>query len=195
MKNKLTEPKIESAFALLVHLFRRIPCLVAVVLICSSAPAQNLFVSTALEGIVKAPDGHPIKNAQVRIEAKSAKIAKTITTDAKGHYFCDGLTASTDYKVTLVVNGSVKVSILNARTVAGKSTELNFDLRQTKGSPKRHMVWVPQETGSHIGPSNGSWVEVDENGQVVNNNPEVIRAGSQYAKQLENGATRNLRDR
>ena len=158
------------------------------------APGAWAFAA-ALEGIVNAPDGRPIKNAQVRIEAKSGKFTKTITTDAKGHYFCDGLTTAADYKVTLVINGSVKASIMNTKTVAGKSTELNFDLRQAKGSPKRHMVWVPQETGSHIGPTSGSWVEVDENGQVVNNNPELIRAGSQYAKQLENGGTRNLRDR
>ncbi len=160
--------------------------------ICLLLWASGLWAcADAIEGTVNAPDGRPIKNAQVRIEAKSAKFVKTITTDAKGYYFCDGLTTGTDYKVTLVVNGSVKASILNARTRAGKPTALNFDLRQAKGAPKRHMVWVPQETGTHIGSTNGRWVEVDENGQVVNNNPEVIRAGSQYAKQLElSGARR-----
>jgi hypothetical protein len=49
------------------------------------------------------------------------------------------------------------------------------------------MVWVPQETGTHIGSTSGRWVEVDENGQVVNNvNQDVVRTGSDYAKQLEN---------
>ena len=159
--------------------------------ICLLLWASAVWASAdALEGTVNAPDGRPIKNAQVRIEAKNAKFAKTITTDAKGHYFCDGLATGTDYKVRLVVNGSVKASILNTRTHAGKPTALNFDLRQTKGAPKRHMVWVPQETGTHIGSTNGRWVEVDENGQVVNDNPEVIRAGSQYAKQLENSGAR-----
>jgi carboxypeptidase family protein len=190
MKNKPSESNFKSIPGVASDFVRRA---VAICLLLW-APGAWAFAA-ALEGMVNAPDGRPIKNAQVRIEAKSGKFAKTITTDAKGHYFCDGLTTGTDYKVTLVVNGSVKASIVNTRTVAGKSTELNFDLRQTKSSPKRHMVWVPQETGSHIGSTNGSWVEVDENGQVVNNNPEVIRAGSQYAKQLENGATRNLRDR
>jgi carboxypeptidase family protein len=190
MKNKHTEIKSKSIPGLASDFVRR------AVAICLLLWASGVWVSAAaLEGIAKAPDGHPIKNAQVRIEAKSGKFAKTITTDAKGHYFCDGLTTGTDYKVTLLVNGSIKASILNTRTQAGKPTALNFDLRQAKDTSKKHMVWVPQETGSHIGPSNGSWVEVDENGQVVNNNPEVIRAGSQYAKQLENGATRNLRDR
>jgi hypothetical protein len=190
MKNKLTEPKIESAFALLVHLFRRIPCLVAVVLICSSAPAQNLFVSTALEGIVKAPDGHPISNAQLRIEAKSGKFVKTTTTDARGHYFCDGLTAGTDYKVT-VARGSIKAASASIKAQAGKPTKLDLEWGLVEGSPKRHMIWVPQETGTHIGSTSGRWVTVDETGQVVNDNSEVTRAG---AKQLGNGATKNTSD-
>ena len=162
--------------------------------ICLLLLASGVWASAAaLEGIVQAPDRRPIKNAQVQIEAKNAKFAKTITTDAKGHYFCDGLTAGTDYKVTVVVNGSVKASILNTRTGAGKPTELNFDLRQAKGvasSGKRHMVWIPLETGTHIG-SNGKWVEVDDNGRVVNDDPNLTRAGSEYAKHLQlSGARR-----
>lgn len=141
----------------------------------------------ALEGIVKDPDGRPIKSAQVKIEAKSGKFAKTITTDAKGHYFCAGLTTGADYNVTLVVNGSVKASILNTKIQPGGPTQLSFNLRKEKGSAKHHMVWVPQETGTHIGSTNGRWVEVDENGRVVNNdNPDVVRTGSDYARQLEN---------
>jgi hypothetical protein len=141
----------------------------------------------ALEGTVKAPDGRPIKNAQVRIEAKGVKFAKTITTDAKGHYFCDGLTTGTGYNVTLVVNGSVKASILNTRTQAGKPTALNFDLSRAKGTSKNHMVWVPTETGTHIGAANGHWVEVDENGHAVTNSVnDVVQTDSDYAKQLQN---------
>ena len=148
------------------------------------------WAGSALEGTVKAPDGRPMKNAQVKIEAKGGKFAKTITTDAKGHYFCDGLTAGANYNVTLVVNGSVKASILNTRTRAGKPTALNFDLRQAKGTSKKHMVWVATETGTHIGAANGHWVEVDDNGQVVNNvNPDLVRTDSNYAKQLENSKT------
>jgi len=79
-----------------------------------------LWVSSALawagslQGTVKDSQGHPVKGAEVRIESK--KFVKMIATDAKGHYLCDGLTAGTDYRVTVVVNGSVKASILNTRT-------------------------------------------------------------------------------
>src|SRR5437870_13671077 len=80
--------------------------------------------ASALEGVVKDPTGRPIKGADVRIEAKNfSKIAKT---DASGHYISSGLAVGT-YKVTLVVNGSVKASIPNAKTQLGKSTQLNFD--------------------------------------------------------------------
>jgi hypothetical protein len=72
------------------------------------------------------------------------------------------------YKVTLVVNGSVKASIMNAKTQFGKPTQLNFDLTAKTASVKKHthMVWVPPDTGTLIG--GGRWVEVDDNGNPVN---------------------------
>jgi DNA-binding beta-propeller fold protein YncE len=45
MKTKLTETKYKCAIGLAGQLFSRIACLGAVILICSSASAQNLFVS------------------------------------------------------------------------------------------------------------------------------------------------------
>ena len=142
----------------------------------------------ALEGIVRAPNGRPIRNAEVRIEAKSGKFVKTTTTNAKGHYFCDGLTAGTAYKVTLV-HGSIKAASASIIAQAGKPTQLNLEWGLVEGSPKRHMIWVPQETGTHIGSTNGRWVTVDETGRVVNDNPEVTSSG---AKQWGNGGTKNI---
>ena len=51
MKNKQTETKSESAPGLACYLFGRVLCLGAVILICSSAPAQNLFMSDGYSGI------------------------------------------------------------------------------------------------------------------------------------------------
>ncbi|HEY4272579.1 MAG TPA: hypothetical protein VGM65_11280 [Candidatus Udaeobacter sp.] len=45
MKTKLTETKFKSAFGVAGQLFVRMVCLGAFILICSSAPAQNVFVS------------------------------------------------------------------------------------------------------------------------------------------------------
>ena len=60
--------------------------------------------TSVLEGIVKDPSGHPIKGADVRIEAKN--FAKIVKTDTNGRYISDGLAVAT-YKVTLVVNGAL----------------------------------------------------------------------------------------
>jgi len=119
----------------------------------------------ALEGIVKDPTGRPIKGADVRIEAKN--FSKIVKTDASGRYVSDGLAVGT-YKVTLVVNGSVKASIMNAKTQLGKPTQLNFDLTAKMVPVKKHthMVYVPADTGTLIG--GGRWVEVDDNGNPVN---------------------------
>ena len=147
--------------------------------------SELVWAGGSLQGTVRDSRGDPIKGAEIRIEGRNGNLG--IQSDAKGHYFCDGLTAGTDYNVALVVNGSVKASILSTRVQGGKPTALNFDLHQAKSTSKKHMVWVPTDTGTHIGAANGQWVEVDENGHVINNaNQDVVKTGSDYAKTLEN---------
>ena len=120
--------------------------------------------TSVLEGVVKDPNGRPVKGADLRIEAKN--FSKNVKTDANGHYVCDGLGVAT-YKVSLVINGQVKASIANARTQAGKPAQLNFDLtgKTVPAKKSTHMVWLAPDVGSHIG--GGRWVEVDEHGNVV----------------------------
>jgi Carboxypeptidase regulatory-like domain len=131
-----------------------------------------LFVATAwagpsaIQGLVKDAKGQAIKGADVRIESKDGRQKfNTAKTDGKGRYISDALPEGI-YRVTLVVNGTVKASIINTKTKANQTTQLNFDLKpvpaaqagagQKKG---KHMVWVPAATGSHIG---GRWVEVPD---------------------------------
>ena len=45
MKNNETKTKSKTTLGIARHLFSRVMCLGAIILICSSAPAQNLFVS------------------------------------------------------------------------------------------------------------------------------------------------------
>jgi Carboxypeptidase regulatory-like domain len=120
---------------------------------------------SAIQGVVKDAKGQAVKGADVRIESRDgSKLYKTVKTDGSGRYISDGLAAGV-YRVTLVVNGAVKSSIMNTEAKANQRTQLNFDLKPASASQAsapakkgKHMVWVPSRTGSHIG---GSWVEVD----------------------------------
>ena len=126
-------------------------------------------VPSAIQGVVKDAKGQPIKGADVRVESRDGKkLFSTVKTDGRGHYISQGLPGGGVYRVTLVVNGAVKASIMNTQTKTNQATQLNFDLKPTSASKTataakggKHMVWVPSNTGSHIG---GRWVEVDDNG-------------------------------
>jgi hypothetical protein len=127
---------------------------------------------------VKDPAGHPTQGADVRIEARNgSNFSRIVKTDATGRYTSAGLPVGS-YKITVVVNGAVKASILNAQTQSGRPTQLNFALTAKTSSVKTHRIWIAPETGTRIG--NGQWVEVDDNGNIVNNpgvnNVEKYRA-------------------
>src|SRR6266496_1898539 len=144
---------------------------------------------SAIQGLVKDAKGQAIKGADVRIESRDgSKLFKTVKTDANGRYVSDGLVAGV-YRVTLVVNGAVKASITNTKTKADQSTQLNFDLKPVTASQAsapvkkgKHMIWVPSQTGSHIG---GRWVEVDDNGS---DDPGALNVQKANAEQLQREA-------
>src|SRR4029077_12761324 len=151
---------------------------------------------SSIQGIVNDAKGKPIKGADVRIESKDGKtLFKTVKTDANGRYISDGLTPSV-YRVTLVVNGAVKASIMNTKTKADQRTQLNFDLKpvaasqaSAAGKSGKHKVWVPSNTGSHIG---GSWVEVDDSGTTNAGALNVKRSSAEALRQKQlNRASRS----
>jgi 5-hydroxyisourate hydrolase-like protein (transthyretin family) len=134
---------------------------IGVMLFVASASAA----SSVLGGIVKDANGHPIKGADIRIEAtKTGELLTTVKTNVNGRYGLEGL-APGNYRVTLVVNGAVKASINNTTLEPGESTHLNFELKQTRASVTvtkgKHWVWMPAFTGSRLP---GRWVEVDGSG-------------------------------
>ena len=134
---------------------------VGVMLFVASAAAEN----SVLEGIVKDAKGRPIQGADVRIEAANGgTLLTSVKTDANGRYILKNLAAGT-YRVTLVVNGALKTSINNTAIEPDESTQLNFDLTQTRASVTVrkgiHRVWIPAFTGSRLP---GRWVEVDDSG-------------------------------
>lgn len=132
-----------SAYALTRVMFVRSFgfAIISVFLLPFSARGGALTV----EGIVKDRAGRPIHGADVHIQAKD--FSQAVRTDANGHYKCD-VVAVGNYKVTLLVNGSIQQFMQSAR--ANKHT---------------HMVWIPPETGTHIG--GGNWIEVDDQSHVA----------------------------
>jgi hypothetical protein len=120
----------------------------------------------SIQGIVKDAKGQPIKGADVRIESKDGKqMFNTVKTDAKGRYISQGLQPGV-YRVSLLVNGATKASIMNTKTKSDQATQLNFDLQpaaamraNTAAKSGKHMVWMPPATGTHTG---GRWVEVPD---------------------------------
>ena len=135
---------------------------IGVMLLVASAAAAN----SVLEGVVKDARGHPVQGVDVRIEAKNGgRLLTTVKTDENGRYILKGLAAGI-YRVTLVVNGALKTSINNTTLEPGESTQLNFDLTQTRASVtvKKgiHRVWIPVEVDD-----GGAWAAEASANNVV----------------------------
>ena len=152
--------------------------------------AANAWAGPAsLQGIVKDAQGKPIKGADVRIASRDGKqLFNTVKTDSQGRYISQGLQPGV-YRVSLVVNGAVKAAIGNTKTKSDQATQLNFDLKpvaasQTSAAGKsgKHKVWVPSNTGSHIG---GSWVEVDESGNAGAGGLNLKRGSAEALRQQQ----------
>ena len=144
---------------------------------------------SAIQGVVKDAKGQAIKGADVRVESRDGRtVFKTVKTDGNGRYVSDGLAAGM-YRVTLVVNGAIKASILNTQTKADQRTQLNFDLKPVSASQAsapakqgKHMVWVPSNTGSHIG---GRWVEVPDTGSADAGALNIKRGSAEALRQQQ----------
>jgi len=139
---------------------------IGVMLFVASASAA----SSLLQGMVKDAKGHPIQDADIRIEATNT-----------GRLLVAG-----NYRVTLVVNGAVKASINNTTLKPGESTQLNFELKQTRASVTvtkgKHWVWTPAFTGSRLP---GHWVEVDDSGgwAAVATANHIVRVSAEELQQ------------
>jgi Carboxypeptidase regulatory-like domain len=116
-----------------------------------------------LTGVVKNSSG-PIQGAEIRIQGSDANKIGRVHTAANGRYSYPELEAGT-YAVTLVVNGVTKASISNVSTKAGHTETLNFEIlkgsQTTPFAPGKHYVWIPSETGTHL----GHWAEVEGDGK------------------------------
>lgn len=87
--------------------------------------------TTAVEGIVKSPDGKPLQGAIVKFDRTDIKGSYTVKTDKKGHYGHYGLPIG-KYDVSVLVDGQVKDSIKGVPTRLGEAQPLNFDLKDSQ---------------------------------------------------------------
>ena len=141
---------------------------VGVLAVAVTAGASSTPVGpSSVQGDVKDSKGQPVAGAELHIRAKDGTgFYRIAHTDASGRYAVSKL-PNTDYEVILFLNGSIKASIKNTKTFANKPTQLDFKLTGQYASNKTkkhtHMVYVPAETGSHLG---GRWVEVEDNSDI-----------------------------
>jgi hypothetical protein len=130
------------------------------------APRLHADAVATLSGIVKDAKGQPLQGAEIRIVGSDPSKVGKIHTDAHGRYSYPGLETGV-YNVILIVDDATKASISNVRARTGEVQTLNFELRSgaaarpfTKG---KHYVWVPLQTGSHL----GQWMEVEDDGKTM----------------------------
>jgi tetratricopeptide (TPR) repeat protein len=96
-------------------------------LLCASASWAQF---TAVEGIVKGPDGQPLKDAQILIEREDMKgTFKGAKTDKKGHYIYNGLPVGGVFTISVITDGKTRDSQKGIRTHMGDPTPVNFDLK------------------------------------------------------------------
>jgi hypothetical protein len=142
-----------------------------------------------LRGVVRDPKGQPVQGAELRIQGSDASKVGKAHTDAQGHYSYPGLETG-EYSVSLVVAGATKASISNVKTQTGEVQTLNFDLQKgaaakpfTKG---KHYVWVPLQTGSHL----GTWMEVENDGKLMSSGmaERLNNQGNVLARQIQSNS-------
>ncbi len=102
--------------------------------------------TTAIEGIVKDPDGKPLQGAVVQIERTDIKGSYPLKTDKKGHFGHYGLPMGT-FDVTVLVDGQVKDSMKGVHPTPGMPATINFDLKNAQQVAANGGVTPTQEKG------------------------------------------------
>jgi Carboxypeptidase regulatory-like domain len=164
--------------------------IIGFVLLGSALLMGSLRAATpTVQGDVKGPDGKPLAGAEIRVQRKDGKAAPiAVVADQKGHYVFKDLPAGT-YKVSASKNGMATTTLENVRTRTEGAVRVDFDLKKQTGEANasapvkkaKHMVWVPADTGSHLG---GKWVEVDEEGKAAAGASNIDKASGDATRKI-----------
>lgn len=165
MQNQLTETKNSQRRHLLQKPLAGL--ILGSVFMAISCFAQG----PTIEGTVRGANGKPLKGMDVRLEAKGSKSNPATTkTDAAGNYHFANVERGV-YRVTVLSGNAVQGFIDNVQGGSAASRRVDFDIKPNAADQKasggkkaKHLVWVPESTGSHIG---GHWVEVDDSGAAA----------------------------
>jgi hypothetical protein len=134
--------------------------------LCSFLVVPAAFAQSVVQGDVKGVDGRALKGARVQLERQDKKAAPiVVTTDFKGRFTANNIPDG-KYAVSAATSAGVRSPVQTVQARMDRPVMITFDLRPTHGSKtaaggkkKKKYVWVPSETGSHLG---GKYVEVDE---------------------------------
>jgi hypothetical protein len=162
--------------------------------VLSAICASLLVVSVALgqtatlQGDVKGVDGRAAKGAEVRIERQDKKGQPVVVkTDSRGRFAVNSV-AEGSYTMTAVVAGGLTSPAQAVKARKDRPVIVNFDLRgpvkDANGKPKKQYVWMPDETGSHLG---GRYVEVDQANDAPNT-PNSKKATGKVLQRIQNDA-------
>lgn len=164
-------------------------------LFATSAFAQ----SSVVQGDVTGVDGRAAKGAEVRLQPARAQLPPIVVkADARGRFVANNVPAGA-YNILAVGPGGVRSPVQAIKVQANKPLIVAFDLRNTagakvtaKGKKKTKFVWVPDETGSHLG---GHYVEVDDDADtatVERSEQHVDKANGNALRRIQsNGALRS----
>jgi hypothetical protein len=151
--------------------------------------------TSSIEGDVKGVDGRVASSAEVKIERQDRKAApRIIKTDARGRFVANSLPAAA-YNVTARVAGGITSPVQAIIVHADRPVMLSFDLREPAGGKKttslkkkKKYVWVPAETGTHLG---GRYVEVEDDSDAVPGTLNVQKGSSNMLRRIQSSGTNN----
>ncbi|MDQ6809157.1 MAG: carboxypeptidase-like regulatory domain-containing protein [Verrucomicrobiota bacterium] len=162
--------------------------LVAICALTSALVATSGVAQSTVQGDVKGVDGRTAQHARVRLEpVKKGGKAIEVTADGRGRFVANNI-ADGAYNVTATVAGGVQSPTQMIQARSGHPVMMTFDLRPTGkaaatgGKKKKKFVWMPSETGSHLG---GHYVEVDESAGIEPNAQNLHKANSNALRQFQ----------